>query len=375
MTVKIPSQVLAFAGQANLKPYEQFVDLFNHYRALHGKEGIDYQKEIETDNGFAPLSFSEKEEKMNAALKREIMRVAGIQNFEQFPLETWSNHPTLKWATFAVISAMIDMVLPDAIIDNVGMFADVRTIGWGDSAAFDVKPRDIFVVSKAGRSKRTTELNKQFVGQVTVIPEPRQLTVFVSLMKVLAGKESLAEFVMKMVRSFETQLSYDVYDAFKTALDAVDSTASTGLRVTGFTENEFIRLSQTVAAWNGGTRPLAVGTQLALANILPSNANYRYDLQSDYVRVGYLSNFKGTDIMVLPQVADWTTPFGLKLTNDRIWIVSPSSDKVIKLVLEGSTLSYQDDTYAHANLVQTATMYKSWGTVVATNQVASVITL
>ena len=375
MTVKIPSQVLAFAGEANLKPYEQFVDLFNHYRAMHGKEGVDYQKEIETDNGFMSLSFSEKEAKMNAALKREIMRVAGIQNFEQFPLETWSNHPTLKWATFAVISAMIDMVLPDAIIDNIGMFAEIRNIGWGDSAAFDVKPRDIFVVSKAGRSKRTTELNKQFIGQVTVIPEPRQLTVFVSLMKVLAGKESLAEFVMKMVRSFETQLSYDVYDEFKTALEAVDSTADTGLKVTGFTENEFIRLSQTVAAWNGGTRPLAIGTQLALANILPSNANYRYDLQSDFVRIGYLSNFKGTDIMVLPQVADWTTPFGLKLTNDRIWIVSPASDKIIKVVLEGNTLAYQSDVYANANLVQTATMYRSWGSVVATNQVAACITL
>jgi hypothetical protein len=201
------------------------------------------------------------------------------------------------------------------------------------------------------------------------------MTVFVSLMKVLAGKESLAEFVMKMVRSFETQLSYDVYDAFRTALDAVDSTASTGLKVTGFSETEFIRLSQTVAAWNGGVRPIAIGTQLALANVIPYNANYRYDLQSDFVRLGYISNFKGTDVMVLPQVADWTTPFGLKLTNERIWIVSPSSDKIIKLVLEGSTLAYQSDVYANANLVQTATMYKSWGTGVATSQVAACITL
>jgi len=374
MTVKFPTQVLAFAGEANKKPYEQFVDFFNHYRAMKGREGLEYQTQIETDNGFVPLSFSEKEEKMNATIKREIMRVAGIQNFEQFPIETWASHPTLRWATFAVISAMIDMVLPDAIIDNVGMFSDVRTLGWGDSAAFDVKPRDIFVVSKAGRSKRTTELNKQFVGQVTVMPEPREMTVFVSLMKVLAGKESLAEFVMKMVRSFETQLSYDVYDAFRAALEVVDSSAD-GLKVTGFTETEFIRLSQTVGAWNGGTRPLAIGTQLALANVIPANANYRYDLQSEYVKLGYLTDFKGTDIMVLPQVADWTTPFGLKLTNDRIWIISPASDKIIKLVLEGNTLSYQSDAYANANLVQTSTLLKSWGTAVATSQVAATITL
>ena len=146
---------------------------------------------------------------------------------------------------------MIDMVLPQTVIDSIGLYSEVRTIGWGDSAAFDVSPRDLFVVSKAGRSKRTSELHKQFKGQVTIIPEPREMTVFVSLMKVLAGKESLADFVMKMVRSFETALATDVYSVFYTAMEAVDSSAD-GLKVTGYTQDEFVRLSQVVATWNGG---------------------------------------------------------------------------------------------------------------------------
>lgn len=374
--MKIPNQVLAFAGEANTAPYKMFADYFNHYRAINGAKNVEYQTTTVTPEGVTvPLSFSEKEEKMNAALKREILRVAGIQSFSDFPLETWSNHPTLKWATFAVVSAMIDMVLPDAVIENIGIYSDVRTIGWGDSAAFDVKPRDIFVVSKAGRSKRTTELHKQFMGQVTVIPEPREMTVFVSLMKVLAGKESLADFVVKMTRSFETALSYDVYNAFYTAMDAITNVASTGLRVAGYTQAEFVRLSQTVAAWNGGAKPIAIGTQAALASILPSNANYRYDIESDFVKIGYLRNFQGTDIMVLPQIADWETPFGLKLSNSRIWIVSPSSMKLVKVVLEGSVLAYTSDVYANANLVQTSTLIKSWGTAIATNAVAATISI
>lgn len=374
--MKIPNQVITFAGEANLAPYKMFADYYNHYRAMNGATNVEYQKTTLTPEGqIVELSFEEKQEKMNAALKREILRIAGISNFEEFPVETWANHPTLKWATFAVVSAMVDMILPDAIIESIGIYSDVRVIGWGDSAAFDVSPRDLFIVSKAGRSKRTTQLNKQFKGQVTILPEPREMTVFVSLMKVLAGKESLAEFVMKMTRSFEVQLSYDVYDAFATAMDNVDSTASTGLYVAGYTQAEFVRLSQTVAAWNGGAKPIAIGTQIALANILPSNANYRYDIESDYVKVGYLRNFQGTDIMVLPQIADYTTPFGLKLTNDRIWIVSPSSQKIVKVVLEGSALAYTSDVYAHANLVQTSTLIKSWGTGIATNAVAATINL
>lgn len=374
--MKIPSQILAFAGESNLAPYKMFADYFNHYRSLNGDKKAEYQESFVTSEGIAlPLSFGEKEDKMNAALKREIMRVAGITSFDAFPVETWASHPTLKWATFAVVSAMIDMVLPQTIIESVGIYSDVRTIGWGDSAAFDVSPRDLFIVSKAGRSKRTTELHKQFKGQVTIIPEPREMTVFVSLMKVLAGKESLAELVTKMTRSFETALSVDIYNAFATAMGNVSNTASTGLRVAGYTQAEFVRLSQTVAAYNNGARPVAIGTQRALANILPSNANYRYDFDSEYVKVGYLRNFQGTDIMVLPQIADWESPFGLKLADDKIWLVSPSSQKLIKVVLEGNALSYTSDVYANANLIQTSTLVKSWGMAVATNAVAAQISL
>lgn len=374
--MKIPNEVLSFAGEANMAPYKMFVDYNNHYRALNGAKGFEYQ-ETTVDETGAPvrISFDEKGAKLNAALQREIMRVAGINNFNEFPVSTWANHPTLKWATFAVVSAMIDMVLPDAIIEGIGMYSDVRTIGWGDSAAFDVEPRDLFVVSKAGRSKRTTELHKQYKGQVTIMPEPREMSVYVSLMKVLAGKESLAELVTKMTRSFEVQLTYDIYDAFVTALGNVSNTASTGLRVAGYTQAEFVRLSQTVQAWNGGARPVAVGTQRALANILPANANYRYEIDSEFVKVGYLRNFQGTDIMVLPQVADWTTPFALKLADDKIWILSPSSQKIIKVVLEGSAMAYTSDVYANANLTQTSTLVKSWGMGVATNAVAAQITL
>lgn len=377
MAIKIPSQVLKFAGEQNTAPYKHFADYFNHYRALQGVTGLDYKTTYtdEATGAVVPITFSEKESKINGTVQREILRVAGIQDFDSFPIETWASHPTLKWATFAVVSAMVDMVLPQTIIDSIGMYSEVRTIGWGDSAAFDVSPRDIFTVSKAGRSKRVTELHKQFRGQVTIQTELRELSVFVSLMKVLAGKESLAEMVMKMARSFETALSIDVYNAFVTALGNVSNTATTGLRVAGYTQDEFIRLAQTVAAWNGGAKPIVIGTHRALAKILPANANYRYDIASEFVRVGYLRNFQGVDLMELPQIADYETPFGLKLADDKVWFISPSSQKIVKVVLEGNVLNYTSDVYANANLIQTSTMVKSWGIGIATNAVAGQMTV
>jgi hypothetical protein len=61
------------------------------------------------------------------------------------------------------------------------------------------------------------------------------------------------------------------------------------------------------------------------------------------------------DIMAIPQVADWSSPFKLLLDDTRLYVVSPSSNKIVKMVLEGSTMSNVDAPFANANLTQNAT--------------------
>ena len=179
--------MLKFAGgNEYLAPYIAFIDYWHHYLSLKQKnDRYDYVKVREDGS---PITFDEKESQMNATLKREIMRHANIQNFDQFPLEQWVIHPLLSWATFAVVNQLVDLILPDSLIDSIGMYTDVRLIDWGDSASFEIKPRDLFVVSKAGRGMRQGEVHKQYEGMVTVVPEMRMLSVGVSLYKVLAGK-------------------------------------------------------------------------------------------------------------------------------------------------------------------------------------------
>jgi len=375
-TNKIPAQVVLFAGgEANLSPYKMFRDYWNHYQSLNGKTGLEFATTTVNAAGEpVSISFDEKESAMNATLKKEIMRVAGIVSFADFPLETWASHPTLKWATFAVVSAMIDMILPETIIESTGLYADTRVIGFGDSAAFDVEPRDIFVVSKSGRAKRTSEIHKQFKGQVVINPEQHELTVGVELYRVLAGKESLAIFVAKVARSMETALATEIYNLFVTTMSNL-TTGATGLRVVGYTQTDFVTLAQKVAAWNGGATPVCIGTQLALQNIWPLDGNYRYDITSDQVKIGYVKNFMGTDTVVLPQVANYANPFATLLSDGYLWFVSTGSQKIIKIVLEGNTLSYTSDVYGAANLTQSSTLYKSWGMGVATNSVGGCMSL
>lgn len=85
---------------------------------------------------------------------------------------------------------MIDMILPDALIDDIGLYSDIVNISFGNSAAFHIKPRDLFVISQGGHAQKSSEIHKQFETTVTAVPVPHQITVQVALYKVLAGKHT-----------------------------------------------------------------------------------------------------------------------------------------------------------------------------------------
>jgi hypothetical protein len=137
--MKLPNNVVAFAGE-KIKIYEQFKDYFNHYHKKGSYTEVDSEGKV--------ISLSQKEEKINAAVKEEIARLSNLPTVDGIAPEVLASHPSYSWATFAVIGAMVDTILPEAIIDSIGLYTDTRVGGYGDSFAFDVKPRDLFVVSK-----------------------------------------------------------------------------------------------------------------------------------------------------------------------------------------------------------------------------------
>ena len=177
---------------------------------------------------------------------------------------------------------MIDMVLPDALIDNIGLYCDVSNISWGDSAAFTIKPRDLMVVSKSGHGQKSGEIHKQVDTTITVVPEPHQLTVQVALYKVLAGKESLAEFTAKAIKSIEAEMARNAYDVFAAAmgnLSLVGAAPYSYMKVAGFTMDAFLSLAQRVQAWNGGAKPVAACTLRAARYLLPDDGKQNCPLQ------------------------------------------------------------------------------------------------
>jgi hypothetical protein len=371
---KLPANVVAFAaGDTSL--FDNYLDYWNQYRTeLHnGTKRFPYA-EFDKD-GKTRLTLQDKEKRLNAAILRKVSSLSGV-DITSMPLEQAATHPVVCWAVGAVASQLIEAVLPQTMVEGTGAYAEIRTLGWGETGIFDIRSRDLFPVSRAGRmGMREGEMHKGTEGQVTLNPEMHQITVGISLFRVLAGQESLAVFTTRALRSIETEMTKDIYTAFNTAMQALTVNASTGLRVTGYTQKDLAHMSQVVSAYSGGAAPIVMGTKVALSQIFPDDGNYRFLITDDQVTLGYLRTISGVNTFEIPQIAAWDSPFSTYISDTNLFIVAPGTDKIVKCVLGGSTVSNVTGQWDTATLQQDATIFKMWRAGVVTSSVGALITL
>ena len=364
---KLPQNIITFAKGNDdvVKVYEQMKDYYFHFMsATEGKKIGDYD---------ASVSLSEKEDKMHKAFLSEIVRLSGCDKPEAMSFEAWSTNPTVKWATFAVVSMMIDAIIPDTIIRSTGIYTDITPVPFGATLDIDIEPNGLYTVSESANANRTSFNKKEFNTTVSLGAVNHQITVETAMYKVLSGVESLAKFVKKAVMSIERQMTCDAYDALANLVN--DASFPASLKKSGYTVEDLITLCQTVEAYNNGSKVTIVGTKKALYNVLPSSADgYRIVTDSKSMGISLIRDFFDWDILELPQVATGNN-YGLKLDDSKIYVLSTGSQKIIRGVIEGETLANTDNFYDNADLTQHATLNKRWGFSAVTNATMGVMTV
>lgn len=352
----IPSNVLAFAAQNNqMDLVTGFRDLYNHYT----KKG-EYDETVK---------FEEKNSKVCSSIDKSVLSMMGLPEGSNVDLVRHTTH--FRELEFAVVANLIDSILPDTIIDTFGKFADVAVGGFGDSFKWDIRPSDLFTVTKAGNGKRLAFAQRQYNGIATLIPENHMITVEEDLYRILAGKRNLAEYAVKLMQSMETEIAYQIY----AAVDGTYASLPSQFKEASFGEDTFVTLAQRVGAFNAGSRPVVFGTKLALSKVVPSNIIYNDKLGEEYYRTGYLGVFKGTELFEISQKANWnSSTYALRLDDTRLYVISTGVNKLVKVALEGETLTYTDTApNAHANLTQTTTVHKKFAVGVASNAYFGII--
>lgn len=350
-------KVKAFA-ESSPELYTMFKDYFEHTQANKGIQG----------KVFSAKSISDKETAINKAFCAELEKRVPRQGLDD---AHYAQNAMVKSFADAIVDTLIDMILPETLLQSVGLIADIRFVEWGDSANFELENNALFNVSQAGYRQKNAIFQKLENTTATIAPIAHEVSVILSLFEVLTGRQSIAKYIMKATKSIESQMLYEAYTAFTTAVTA--GSVPSALKITNYAEKDAISLAEKVTAWNQGKKAVYVGTPVALKSLLPSNSNYRYTLNDEFVKLGYIPQFNTYDVVPMEQIADYaSTTYGLKLDDTKIFVVSPASDKVVKIVV-GGTLSNTSGTFENANLAQTGSIMKAYSVATITNSIAGYI--
>lgn len=347
---------IKFSEQAEKTLIPAWKDYVKHYRA----EKFSVESHSHFDKS---KSFEQKDKIICSAIDNEVSKLTNL-DCSFVNKEAYATNPQYQWAYFAVINKLIDIVIPDIVKEDFMHVANVTPIGYGDSAEFDIKSGDLFVVTKNGNSRRHIESQRQFTGTKTLVPENHTITTDVDWYRVMSGKDSPAEYAMKVILSMESELAIDVMSAIKNSFD----TLTANFKENAFSESAFKKLASRVSRANGGARTVVLGTELGLGTILPSNDSLKMGLGETYSKVGYLPIFKGVPLIAFKQRIDWdSADYDFALDDSYLYFISPQAQNLVQIVLEGNTLAISDPQNANASLTQRTSLCKRWAVGLITN--------
>ena len=322
--------------------------------------------------GTAPTNYSV--ENVDAALAEGLRELAGSVN--QFMKN--------RYDIYEIIIEAADEVVPQKVIDAVGIFAEVKQVAQGQKALFRTRlgrTRARKFLTQVGLSgvyetfrldNGTFEVGAYAIGGACTIDFERMLD----------GAEDMGELVNLLTEAQTDAVYQQVQKALRAAFDKTGVPANN--RATGATFNgtEMMKLISTVRAYGSGAVIFAPPEFIAAMGadaIVPITAYgnpatagiqgvyHPQDIDAIH-NTGYINLFRGTPIIQIPQ--SWVDE-----KNEETWIdpqlayVLPTGgEKVVKVVFEGNTQMYDFvnrdqsmEIHTYRKLGTAILTYHNWG--------------
>ena len=290
-------------------------------------------------NRTAPTEFSVSN--VDAALADEFKKMTGSVN----------NFMRNKYDIFDIIAENADTIVPVKVMDAMGQFAEVITVGNGDQKVFKRGP--------LGRNRA-----KKFLTQVGLngLYETFRLdhetftigmksiggAVGVDFERLMDGAETLAEFMTVLAEAQEDAIYAEVQAAL---MAVVNNTAMPGvnkLEITGaFDADVFQKKINIVKAYGGNAVIFAAPEfidYMGVDAIVPATANvagvYNPKAIEDIANTGRIKFFRGTPIVELKQsFLDEKNTIHM-INPNFAYILPAGKEKIVKVLIEGTTQMY-----------------------------------
>lgn len=282
-------------------------------------------------------------EDLDSTLRAELRELVG----------TYALYRENKNQLFALIEQVIDDVLPKRVLEQYGKFAEIKTFAQGD------KP--IFIQKITQASKRRA---KQFIGKVGLagIYEVFKLdgksyevttnaiggAAQIGFEEYLDGRVDFADVLDIVMEGIDECIYVEIEKQLIGAIANVQYANKTSQ--TGFVESAMDKLISISDSY-GGNSTIYCTYEFA-AKMVPSSGWVSDEMRNEKWSNGYLANYKGHKVIVMPQSYEDETNM-VKVINPRYaWIIPDGANKPVKIAFEGGTIVDEYTNYDRSKEVQ-----------------------
>lgn len=304
--------------------------------SLNRTDLIKLAKTVANANPSSTVAYSFGEDKfsyadLNETLRSELNEIAG----------TYQLYRENKNVLFSLIEETIDDVLPRKVLEQYGQFAEIKTFAQGDKPVFTQK------ITEASRRRARQFITKvglagryevfKLDGQSYEVPTSAfGGAAQIGLEEFLDGRVDFAEVLNIVMNGLDESVYIEIERALKGAVSSLSFNAANKYSGTSFSESDMDRLISIADAYGQAT---IYCTYEFAATMVPAEG-WRSDAMKDQRwNNGYLANYKGHRVIVLPQSYEDETNTVKVIDPAYAWIIpTGGNDKPVKVAFEGQTL-------------------------------------
>lgn len=321
--------------------------------ALDRKNLITLAKTAANASPSSKVAYSFGDDKfsysdLNETLRNEFKEIAG----------TYALYRENKNTIFALMEETIDDVLPKRVLEQYGPFAEIKTFGQGD--------RPIFTQRITTAAKRRA---KQFVTKVGLagIYEVFKLdgksyevptsafggAAQIGFEEFLDGRVDFADVLDLIMEGLDESIYLEIERALKGAVVNLQEANK-------HTDSEFneVEMDKLIAVADSYGLATIYCTYEFAATMVPAQGWVSDSMKDQKWNNGYLANYKGHRVIVLPQSFEDETNSKKVIDPSYAWIIPTGAEKPVKVAFEGQAIVRERENDDMSREVQ---IYKKFG--------------
>ena len=321
--------------------------------ALQFNDMLSLAKTVARANPSAPTAYSFGDKKfgyneLQDTLRAELKGIAG----------TYALYRENKNTVFALLEQTIEDILPQRVLEQYGQFADIKTFNQGDKPIFTQK------ITTASRRRA-----KQFIGKVGLagLYEVFKLdgtsyevatnaiggAAQIGFEEWLDGRVDFADVLDIVLEGLDECIYVEIE---KQLIGAVANVQTANIETdTAFVESKMDKLISIADSY--GKSAIYCTYEFA-ATMVPSTGWVSDEMRNQRWNNGYLANYKGHQVIVLPQSYEDETNATKVIDPSYAWIIPVGAEKPVKIAFEGQTIVDEYTNYDRSREVQ---IYKKVG--------------